>query len=102
MSYTARRRLEEMEACGLAGQTMRKSIQLQNRLSENLGLSKVQGEGSSRYQRYLLDTTNYFNRAKHHSDQVYGEMERFEATARINGQRASADGMKRSKTRKLQ
>lgn len=62
MSYNARRRLEEMEVCGLAGKNYRKSVQVEQRMSQNLGLTgSGAGSHSARYKRHL-ETTNVLNR----------------------------------------
>ena len=62
MSYNARRRLEEMEVCGLDGKNYRKSVQIQKRMSKNLGLAKTSGGKNSNGYRRHLETTNVLNR----------------------------------------
>ena len=85
MSYTAKRRLEEMEACGLEGKNLRKSVQIQSRIAQKMGLTS--DDFSSKYKKTLLEQSNYLSCgvAQQPGRKFMSEVEKLEELAMLDG-----------------
>ena len=88
-SFNVKKRLEQMDFCGLNNSTLHKSLQIQDQVNKKLGLSqKIIGLNSRYKTKQLLEQTGYLNRKDDNiSASMTGdnEMEKLEEMARIQG-----------------